>query len=189
MRLFLILFLASPALASPWLDGPTRTAKPACSCGETCKCENGRIDPKCSCENCKCAIVSWRRGNVEETSSHRPCDSQAATPKPKAKESCETCGVACTCRDCKCTATTWRDGCGAIPAGHKEAYLRSITARAVPQTNFQQGAAYPTTRITPVTSAGVTSTLFPAGQPRGTYIGAGVAGTFGPTTSGCASGG
>jgi hypothetical protein len=187
--LFLVVGVHGADIGSPIPFPPVeRMAKPACECGSTCRCENGRIDPRCTCENCKCAIVSGRRGNVEETSSHRPCESQAATPKPKAKENCETCGLACTCRDCKCTATTWRDGCGAIPAGHKEAYIRSITARSVPQTNFQQGPAYPTTQITPAIGAAGASSLSRQYYPAaGIRIGA-PAGMYG-NTSGCASGG
>jgi hypothetical protein len=170
MRLLLILFLASPALGSPWLDGPTRTAaKPACSCGESCKCENGRIDPRCTCENCKCAIVSGSRGNVEEIS-HRPCEANApktSTPAKAGTKGCELCGVKCDCRDCKCTATTWREGCRAIPAGYTEAYYRSLQS----QTYYYPPTSQPMYR----------QTYHPAYQLPTYYTPRGTAANCGPT--------
>jgi len=61
MRLvFLFLAFGLPASAGEidWLsDKPARSAKPDCSCGTTCLCKDGRIDPRCTCENCRCAIV------------------------------------------------------------------------------------------------------------------------------------
>jgi hypothetical protein len=162
MRLFLILFLASPALGSPWLDGPT---------------------------------VSGRRGNVEETSSHRPCDSQAATTKPTPKASkedgCLTCGNLCCCRDCKCTAATWDVACCAMPQEERIAYIRKLqkqlSARSVPTT------ARPFTQSQPVYSSTPTIGAMPVdarylrstGSMQTGSIGIGAyAGTSGSTSGG-----
>jgi hypothetical protein len=121
MRCILLMFaIGAGAMAMPPQSTlpVERTAKPACSCGESCKCENGRIDPRCACENCKCAIVSGSRGNVEEIS-HRPCEANAPKTSTTAKagtKGCVTCGPLCECGDgCLCGADYWKDYCKAVP--------------------------------------------------------------------------
>jgi hypothetical protein len=191
MRLFLILFLASPALASPWLDGPARTAaKPECSCGSTCRCENGRIDPRCTCENCKCAIVSARpsRAQIEETSSHRPCEANPPKTQPAKKEgkestvgNCPVCGDLCCCKDCKCTPTARKIDCCAVTTEQRNARIRELekklAARSVPATARpfdQAGQRSPsTTQAIPANAAARYSSYPAMGQyPAHTYTAA-----------------
>lgn len=100
-----------------------------------------------------------RRAQIEETTDARPATTtKASTAKKEGKEDgCLTCGNLCCCRDCKCTATTWAVECCAMPQEERIAYIRflqkKLTARAVPQANFQQGPGYHTTPITNVTNA------------------------------------
>jgi hypothetical protein len=131
------------------------------------------------------------RANIEETST-RPGQTDATPTSQKAKaakEVCRLCGEKCCCTDCGCTATTWKDGCCAIPAGHKEAYMRSITARSVPASRPFGQVGY---------SSIPTINAINVGEPRWSSTGmnqtgntgiAAFVGTSGFTSAGCASGG
>lgn len=135
-----------------------------------------------------------RRAQISEASDRATPEKATGAKAKAATQGCELCGPKCCCLDCGCTATTWKDGCCAIPAGHKEAYIRYLqnqqTARSVPQANFPQGAgAYNSTTITPVIGADARYLRSPGGNRVGNMFTGARVEIPGSTSAGCATGG
>lgn len=101
MRMFLILFLASPAIASPWLDGPASIERsPRANIQETSR---------------------PRQADTATTSTKAKASTQG----------CVKCGPLCSCGpNCQCSETAWKESCKAIPPEYRAAWARYYANQA-----------------------------------------------------------